>query len=126
MPCILNVFYIQIKPLSIQLTRFITQLCISIIYLDKRSSLMSVLSHEANPQNTCKYIALGSSIPLSKISLLFVYYHSNLLVQIVLQQLKVFAVLMVIKIKRGTQTSNANESLSYHMIRFYNHLCQRG
>ena len=81
---------------------------------------MSVLSHEANPQNTCKYIALGSSIPLSKISLLFVYYHSNLLVQIVLQQLKVFAVLIPFKIKCGTQTSNANETLL--LIRFSNHL----
>ena len=60
------------------------------------------------------------SIPLSKISLLFVYCHSNLLVHVVLQQLKVFAVLIPFKIKCGTQTSNANESLL--LIRFSNHL----
>ena len=43
-------------------------------------------------------LLFGSSIPLPKISLLFVYCHSNLLVRIVLQQLKVFAVLIPFKI----------------------------
>ena len=65
-------------------------------------------------------LLFGSSVPLSKISLLFVYCHSNLLVHIVLQQLKVFAVLIPFKIKCGTQTSNANESLL--LIRFSGHL----
>ena len=54
-------------------------------------------------------LLFGSSIPLSKMSLLFVYCHSNIFVQIVLQQLKVFAVLILFKInavlKRVTQMS---------------------